>query len=108
MSTVETLLVQTMTISRLATVTSAESNGSYTTKYSNVPCLLQPVNDVSQLLNVGAFGKEFKLFCLSGVDILAGDQITIDSVTYGVNGVSPHADLVGADNFKQSRVTKNG
>lgn len=108
MSTVETFLIQTMTISRPAQVTSAEATTSYSTKYSNVPCLLQPVDDVSQLLNPQAYGKEFKLFCLSSVDIQAGDQITVDSIVYGVNGVSSHVDLLEDDNFKQSRVTKNG
>jgi hypothetical protein len=92
MSTITSFYTTTFSSKRMVKSGSNRLDTSSTIQTSQA-CSLQPVQSRSQLFNVDNFGKEFVMRCDSSLDVKPGDIVTIDSVQYGVQGVSLYTDM---------------
>jgi hypothetical protein len=84
--------------SRVSTLTAVSSGNSG---------VFRPVSKTTELFNKANWGKEYALYCPTSIDIKPNDIITIDSVKYGVEGVSFYEDLSGSEeNHQKIVITK--
>lgn len=92
MSIIATLYNATFEVKRMATVT-ASSTSSLTTLSSGNQGVIRPIQNTTQLFNLANWGKEYRLWCPTTVDVKANDIVVSGGVTYGVDGVSVFEDL---------------
>ena len=70
-------------------------------------CVFRPVADRAKLFNEANIGKEYKMFCPITVDLKTNDIVVIDSVQYGVAGISNYQDiLTGEDTHVEVVIVK--
>jgi hypothetical protein len=119
MSTIDEFMKTQFDLSRMIAVEGAETDAEQV--IASGLGFLQPVQDKSQLLNEADWGKEHWLFIKKNLSVLAAfrsvignttnpvenDTVTIDSVKYGVNGVSEYSDpFEGTDAHLKIVVTR--
>jgi hypothetical protein len=91
MSSIESFYNSTFDVKRKALVSGTRISTAQTISSGNSG-VFRPVSSKTQLFNEANWGKEYHLYC-ANIDVKAGDNIEIDSTTYGVEGVSYYEDL---------------
>lgn len=108
MSTVESFFDITFTVIRPSSATATGTSSGQALSSGN-DGVLRPITRRSELFNEDNFGKEFALYGRSTVDIKAADTVVIESIRYGVQGVSLYKDPLdgNSDDFLRISVVRH-
>ncbi len=90
-------------ISSIQRLSYAGTNGTWGEINSDIACFLRPMTEQQAALNNYQWGRAFHVFVDDSVDLIEGDKIVINDVTYLVKGVSEYA--AGREPFKKAAIT---
>lgn len=91
MSIIETFYNKIFTATKFVTSTPTSSDNIITA--STGLCVFRPVTDITKIIDINSYGREFDMVCDDSKDIGTGYSIYIDGVEYTVQGSSRYQDL---------------
>lgn len=106
MSIISSFYNTTFSVKRYASVSGTRTDTQATVSSGNSG-VIRPITERTKVFKEANFGKEYKLWCDSSVNLKANDVITVDSTNYGVEAVTNFQDLVGSfEDHQEVIITK--
>lgn len=84
----------TFTVKRVSTANRIDTEATSSTGNAG---LIRPISKKEDLFNVANWGKEFKLWCATSVDVQPNDVVVVGTTRYSVDNVNSYEDLNGND-----------